>query len=275
MNMCAAKKDFCVMGVVNTTPDSFYDGGRYGAFDSAVMHAEQLIREGADILDFGGASSRPGAVQVDQQDELERVVPVIRKIASGYAIPVSIDTTWASVAEAALDAGATIVNDISAGRFDRNMVSLVAQRKCDVILMHSRKEPQTMQQEPFYSDVVNEVQQELLESVSLFLDAGVVSEKILLDPGIGFAKSADHNVALLHDIDKIVMLGYPVVLGTSRKNFIGKITGRDVDNRLYGSLGSIAGSFYKGVKIFRVHDVAATVDFFKVVSAIESLAAIP
>jgi dihydropteroate synthase len=263
-----SEKPFTIMGIVNVTPDSFFDGGLHFSKEKAIEYAEMLIAQGADILDFGGASSRPGAEDVCPEEEILRIVPVIEKIASRYNVPISIDTTWSSVARAAIDAGAFLVNDISAGRFDPKMVELVAEKKCAIILMHSRKTPKTMQTEPFYKDVITEVNDELLCSVQLFLNAGVKKELIFLDPGIGFAKTADHNITLLHKIEDIVNIGYPVVLGTSRKNFIGKITGKDVRDRLCGSLGSIAQAYLKGVKIFRVHDVDATNDFLKVLSIV-------
>lgn len=256
------------MGIVNITPDSFFDGGEHYSKEKAIEYAEMLIAQGADVLDFGGASSRPGAEDVSPEEEILRIVPVIEKIASRYSVTISIDTTWSSVARAAIDAGAVLVNDISAGRFDPKMADLIAEKKCAIVLMHSRKTPKTMQIEPFYQDVIAEVKNELLDSVQVFLNTGVKEEQILLDPGIGFAKTADHNIALLHKIEEIVSIGYPVVLGTSRKNFIGKITGKDVRDRLCGSLGSIASAYSKGVKIFRVHDVDATNDFLKVLSRI-------
>jgi dihydropteroate synthase len=263
-------KPFFIMGIVNATPDSFYDGGSYYSVDRAFEHAQQLIAEGADILDIGGASSRPGAVVVEPEVERERVVPVIKKIREiNRDIPVSVDTTWVSVAEAAVEAGATIINDISAGRFDNEMAAFVASADVDIILMHSRKEPQTMQIEPHYEDVVAEVKNEILASSNRFEAAGVKPGRIMIDPGIGFAKDTRDNVQILREIDVLVKTGYPVVLGTSRKRFIGTITGRDVRDRLYGTLGSIAGAFLSGVKIFRVHDVAATVDFLKVMSVVE------
>jgi dihydropteroate synthase len=263
-------KPFFVMGIVNATPDSFYDGGSYFSVDSAFEHAQQLIAEGADIIDIGGASSRPGAAVVEAEIECARVVPVIEKIREvNRGIPVSVDTTWASVAEAAVKAGATIINDISAGRFDNAMRAFVASADVDILLMHSRKDPQTMQIEPVYKDVVADVKNELLASVNGFEAAGVKPERIMIDPGIGFAKDTGQNIEILHNLDVFVKTGYPVVLGTSRKRFVGAITGRDVRDRLCGTLGSIAGAFLSGVKIFRVHDVAATVDFLKVMSAVE------
>lgn len=264
------EKPFYVMGIINATPDSFYDGGSYFSVDRAFEHAQQLIAEGADILDIGGASSRPGAAEVSPGQERERVVPVIKKIREiNPDILVSVDTTWVSVADAAVEAGATIINDISSGRFDKTMSAFVASADVDVILMHSRKDPQTMQIEPAYENVVADVKSELSSAVNSFEAAGVKRDRIMIDPGIGFAKNTMHNVALLGSIDVLVKTGYPVVLGTSRKRFVGAITGRDVKDRLCGTLGSIASAFLSGVKIFRVHDVAATVDFLKVMTTIE------
>ncbi len=264
------KKAFFLMGIVNVTPDSFSDGGEHYSTETAVLHAEKLIEQGADILDFGGASSRPGSQLVSPQEEIKRVIGAIEIIASRYKNPISIDTTWVEVAKAALDAGATWVNDISAGRFDRSMATFVAEKRCPVILMHSRNTPQIMQQNPQYNDLVSEVKNELLSSAQMFKEAGVDDSQILLDPGIGFAKTAEQNVSLLHNIEEIVKIGYPVVIGTSRKNFIGRITGKEAKNRVFGSLGSIASAFLKGAKIFRVHDVDATQDFLSVLSAIEN-----
>jgi dihydropteroate synthase len=256
------------MGIINVTPDSFYDGGRYHTVELAVKHAGELHDQGAVIIDIGGASSRPGADEVDPLEEARRVLPVIHAVAGNFSGPVSIDTTWSAVAEEALDAGASWVNDISAGRFDPGMIPLVARRRCKIILMHSRHTPKTMQLAPRYGDVVAEVTQELLDAAASFQKGGVSREQILLDPGIGFGKTVEHNLELIRRIDVIVSTGYPVVIGTSRKSFIGAVTGRDVDKRLYGTLGSVAVAWQKGVAIFRVHDVAATNDFLKVVTAI-------
>jgi dihydropteroate synthase len=262
---------FAIMGIVNVTPDSFYDGGKHWTADDAVRHGLQLRDEGADILDIGGASSRPGAAAVDRDEERRRILPVIERLAREFEGPISVDTTWADVAADALDAGAAWINDISAGRFDPKMVSVAAQRKCPVVLMHSRGTPETMQQNPIYNDVVTEVKDELLLSLKRFTDAGLDNEKIILDPGIGFAKTFEHNIALLRGLHQIVQCGYPVLIGTSRKSFIGKITGKSVNDRLFGTLGTLASAFIRGVKIFRVHDVAATRDFLSVLAAIESV----
>ena len=182
----------------------------------------------------------------------------------------SVDTTWSQVAEAALDSGATWINDISAGRFDSRIITLAAEKGCNVVLMHSRRTPQTMHLDPDYSDVVSEVKRELLEACGRFEEAGVSKEKIIIDPGIGFAKTAEHNLVLLRELRAFREMGYPVLVGTSRKSFIGHITGREPDERLFGTLGTVASAYLRGVRIFRVHDVKETGDFLKVFTSIEN-----
>ncbi len=263
-------KPFSLMGIVNITPDSFYDGGRYNSIDAAVEHALELVDQGADIIDIGGASSRPGAAQITSSEELHRILPVVEKLVHYFKGPVSVDTTWSEVAEALIDAGASWINDISAGRFDERLISLVARRGCTIVLMHSRGTPQTMQQSVSYENVTLEVRDELLESVAGFLKAGVKKEKIVIDPGIGFAKTARHNVELLQNVSEFLNTGYKVLIGTSRKSFIGMITGKEVEQRLCGTLGTVASSFMRGVRLFRVHDVRETADFLKVFSVIEN-----
>ena len=266
-------KPFAVMGIVNVTPDSFYDGGRYADTDAAVEHGIRLAEEGADVLDVGGASSRPGAHLVAPQEEAKRVVPVVSRLAKEFRGPISVDTTWSFVARQALKAGATWVNDISAGRCDPEMHSLSAQSGCTIVLMHSRGTPQTMQSRADYVNVVKEVKKELSATIDQFLAAGVSSKQIIIDPGIGFAKTGPQNVVLVQGLESFVKMGYPVLVGASRKSFIGHLTGRSVQERLYGSLGSVASAFLRGARIFRVHDVAATKDFLKVFSEIEEGAA--
>ena len=267
--MNVLKKEFSIMGIINVTPDSFYDGGRHDRTDLAVEHGLKLASEGTDILDVGGASTRPGARPVSQQEEAERVVPVVKRLAKEFSGPVSIDTTSSIIAAQALDAGASWVNDISAGRMDGAMARLAAGRGCTVVLMHSRGTPETMQSLTTYRDVAGDVLKELLASVDAFLAAGVDKEKIVIDPGIGFAKTAEQNLLLLKNLGLFVRTAFPVLVGTSRKSFIGHVTGRGADDRLYGTLGSVAAAYSRGVKIFRVHDVAAAVDFLKVLSAVE------
>ena len=263
-------KPFVVMGILNVTPDSFYDGGRYRELDAACAQAQKLIEEGADIIDIGGESTRPGSQQVSAEQEIERVIPVIKEIRKKSEIIISIDTTKSQVAKAALDAGANWINDISAGRFSPHMPSLAAKRACPVILMHSRKQPADMQVEPYYDNVLTEVRDELLQSIDNFIGQGVKKENILIDPGIGFAKRYEDNIALLNNLDTLSKLGYPVLIGTSRKSFLAKITGRGADERLAATLASIGIAYRRKAKVFRVHDVKETVDYLKVLTAAEN-----
>jgi dihydropteroate synthase len=259
-----------LMGIVNVTPDSFYDGGRYNTADAAVEQGIRLAAEGADILDVGGASSRPGAAPVSPEEDIRRVIPVIERLAEKFKGPISVDTTESRVARRAIEAGAGWINDISAGRHDPHMPLLAAESGCTAVLMHSRGTPETMQGLCRYGDVVAEVKQELLASVDVFIKAGVQRERIVIDPGIGFAKTAEQNVVLLRHLDAFVKTGFSVLVGTSRKSFIGRLTGREPDERLWGTLGSVAAAVVRGARIFRVHDVAATRDFLAVLSAIEN-----
>jgi dihydropteroate synthase len=267
MNVFA--QPFALMGIVNVTPDSFYDGGRFASPEKAVEHGLRLAEEGAAILDIGGASSRPGAQTISQEEETRRILPVIAGLAKKLSVPISVDTTRSSVARAAAAEGANWINDISAGRDDAGMKHFIAQSGCTVVLMHSRGTPQTMQQRTDYDDVVNEVKNDLTARADEFREAGVHRQKIVIDPGIGFAKTAPQNVALLHGCAAFVATGFPVLVGTSRKSFIGHITGRQVEDRLAGTLGSVAAAFVRGARLFRVHDVAATLDLLKVLNAIE------
>jgi len=262
-------RPWALMGIVNVTPDSFYDGGRYSSADAAVEHGILLASEGADILDIGGASSRPGARAVPPEEEAGRVVPVVRRLAREFKGPISIDTTHASVARRAIEAGATWINDISAGRGDPLMATLAARTGCTVVLMHLRGTPATMQTLCGYGDVVADVKRELMASVRVFLKAGVDKKRVVIDPGIGFAKTAGQNLALLRHLDVFVKTGHTVLVGTSRKSFIGICTGREAEDRLWGTLGAVGAAFVRGARIFRVHDVAAAKDFLKVFSAIE------
>lgn len=261
-------KPYGIMGIINVTPDSFYDGGRYKQTDQAVAQGKSLIEKGADILDIGGESSRPGALAVSLDEERQRIIPVIEQLRKYTDIPISVDTTKATLAKDALLAGATWINDISAGRFDQDMTSIVAEMKCPIVLMHSRQSPATMQQDPFYKDVTKEVVDELNACVAHFIDQGVSAENIILDPGIGFAKRFEDNLKILNELPRLVECGFPVLIGTSRKSFIGKILNKEVDDRLYGTLGSIAAAYQKGARLFRVHDVEETKHFLQVLTAI-------
>jgi dihydropteroate synthase len=257
-----------VMGVVNVTPDSFSDGGRYLDPAAAVAHGLELEAEGAAILDVGGESTRPGAGAVEASAELGRVLPVIDGLrAGGASAQISIDTSKAAVAAAALEAGATLVNDVTAFRGDPAMAGVVADRRADCCLMHMLGAPRTMQLDPHYEDVVSEVKAFLEERMTNAMAAGVDEERIMLDPGIGFGKTLAHNLELLRRLDEIVALGRPVVIGTSRKSFLGRITGRDVDDRLAGTIATNVIAYERGARVFRVHDVAAVYDALAVAAA--------
>lgn len=260
-----------VMGILNVTPDSFSDGGQFFSFESALERARQLIREGADIIDIGGESTRPGAEPVPQEEELRRVIPVIRAIRRESSIPISIDTYKARVAEAALEAGANIINDISALRFDPQMVKIVAQARVPVVLMHMQGEPRTMQQNPTYTDVVREIKEFLAERIAFARAHNI--EKIIIDPGIGFGKTVAHNIEILRRLGELKELGYPILIGTSRKSFIGKLGGTEenplpVHERLEGTIASNVIAVLNGAHIVRVHDVAAMKKALTIVDAV-------
>jgi dihydropteroate synthase len=259
---------FKIMGVVNVTPDSFSDGGLYLDAQTAVEHGLALASEGASILDIGGESTRPGAAPVPPATELERVLPVIEGLgAAGVGTTISIDTSKASVAEAALRAGASLVNDVTAFRGDPAMASLVASSGASCCLMHMLGEPRTMQRDPRYEDVVSDVKRFLEERVAFAVGEGVPEEKIMLDPGIGFGKTAEHNLELLRRLDELAAVGRPLVIGTSRKSFLGKITEREVDRRLPGTIATNLIAYLNGARVFRVHDVAPIADALKVAAA--------
>jgi dihydropteroate synthase len=262
------KPDFRIMGVINVTPDSFSDGGLYLETTAAVAHGLELEAEGAAILDIGGESTRPGAEPVDAEQECRRAIPVIEGlIEAGTRAQISIDTSKRVVAEAALNAGATLVNDVTAFRADPEMASLVAERGVDCCLMHMLGSPRTMQQDPHYDDVVNEVKAFLEERMAFAIAAGVLQEHIMLDPGIGFGKTADHNLELLRRLGELVTLGPPILIGTSRKSFLGKITGRELDQRLPGTIATNVLAYERGARVFRVHDVAPVHDALAVTAA--------
>lgn len=244
------------MGVLNVTPDSFSDGGRYATIDSAIARAQEMVAEGADLIDVGGETTRPGSQPVPAEEQIRRIEPVIRRIAT-LPVVISVDTTRSAVAKAALDAGAAVVNDISAGRDDPELLPLAAQRGCPVILMHMQGTPATMQAAPTYSDVVGEVASFLKDRVAVAVAAGVDRKRILVDPGIGFGKHLEHNLALLHrQRDWMDAVGLPAVIGTSRKGFIGKITGVErPEDRIFGTAATVAWAVANGAAVVRVHDV--------------------
>jgi dihydropteroate synthase len=254
------------MGIVNVTPDSFSDGGLFLDADAAIAHGRELLAEGADILDIGGESTRPGAEAVSADEELRRVIPVIEALAAGGA-RISIDTTKAAVARRALEAGASIVNDVAALRFDPELATVTAEAGAGCVLMHMLGEPRTMQVDPRYDEVVSDVKAFLGERLAFAVSQGIPEDKIWLDPGIGFGKTLEHNLELIARLDEIVAIGRPVVFGASRKSFLGKLTGRQVDERLAGTIATNIIAYERGARVFRVHDVAATADALKVAGA--------
>ncbi len=255
------------MGVLNVTPDSFSDGGEWFDHDAAVGRGRELIAQGAGIVDVGGESTRPGAEPVGEAEELARVVPVVEALAPA-GVPLSVDTSKATVARAALAAGASYVNDVTALRGDPGMAGLVADAGCDLCLMHMLGEPRTMQADPRYDDVVSDVKAFLEQRMAFAIATGVAEERIALDPGIGFGKTVAHNLELLRRLDELVSLGRPVVVGTSRKSFLARITGRDDPHqRVMGTVATNVLAYERGAEIFRVHDVAATRDALAVAAA--------
>jgi len=244
-----------IMGILNVTPDSFSDGGRFFDVEDALKQGITLAEEGADIIDVGGESTRPGADPVDTTEEIRRVVPVIEALSETIATPISVDTMKAEVAAAAIDAGAAIVNDVSAGRFDPAMLPLVAARDVPVVLMHMLGEPRTMQAAPGYDDVTGEIREFLRRRADVAREAGISPEKIVIDPGFGFGKTREHNLELLRNLDRFTDLGYAVMAGTSRKSFIGATLDLPVGERLEGTAATVALAVAGGAAIVRVHDV--------------------
>ncbi|MBJ7355151.1 MAG: dihydropteroate synthase [Thermoleophilaceae bacterium] len=267
-------RDFQIMGVVNVTPDSFFDGGAHDTPGPAAAHAATLIAEGADIVDIGGESTRPGAVEVSAAEEIARVVPTIAQIRAAHpSAPISIDTMKSEVAAAAIEAGATYVNDVSAFSADPELAGLAASAGVDCCLMHMRGEPRTMQDDPQYGDVVDDVRAYLESRMTFAIAEGVSESKIQLDPGIGFGKTLAHNLELLARLDEIVAIGRPVVIGVSRKSFISRIaqdagvSGVEVEDRLPGTIAANALALERGAQVFRVHDVRATAQGLAVAAA--------
>jgi len=249
-----------LMGILNTTPDSFSDGGKYILTDRAVEHGLQLVAEGADILDVGGESTRPGATPVSLDEELRRVIPVIERLAGLVKVPISIDTFKAEVAERAIRSGARIVNDISGLRFDERMVEVCVKNPCGVICMHIQGTPQTMQIGPHYHDVVTELCEDFVIRLQALEQAGIPRERIVIDPGVGFGKTAQHNLEILSNIARFRQLGRPVLIGHSRKRFLQKLLGEAIDERLFGTVGVSISLAQQHVDLLRIHDVAANRD---------------
>ncbi|MEN9725345.1 MAG: 7,8-dihydropteroate synthase [Pseudomonadota bacterium] len=255
-----------VMGIVNVTPDSFSDGGKFNTTEKAIEHALQLVEEGAEILDIGGESTRPGASPVPLDEELKRVIPVIEGL-RGVGVPLSIDTYKPQVMQAAITAGADIVNDVCALR-EPQALEIVAASQVGVCLMHMQGRPQTMQADPQYDDVVSEVREFLQDRLNAAEQAGIVRSRIVLDPGFGFGKRTAHNLTLLNHLNDIQALGLPLLIGLSRKSVLGQVVGSAVDERIHASIAASVVSVMKGANIVRVHDVKPTIDALKIVQAV-------
>ncbi len=264
------------MGILNVTPDSFFSASRAGAEDEALRVAERMVEDGADLIDVGGESTRPGSGYVTAEEELARIIPAIRSIRRRFSIPLSIDTRKAEVARAALDEGADIINDVSALRDDPALGILAAERKTPVVLMHMRGTPLSMQLAPFYTDTIAEIVDELRQRVAAAIDCGISEERILIDPGIGFGKRVEDNLLIVREIARFGALGLPIVVGASRKGFIGQVLRQDgqpipVEERLSGSLAVAALTAAAGADILRVHDVGETAQIVRIVHAVNSV----
>ncbi|WP_405120193.1 dihydropteroate synthase [Pseudomonas leptonychotis] len=258
-----------VMGILNVTPDSFSDGGRYGQRDAALRHAEAMLQAGATLIDVGGESTRPGARAVSSVEELERVAPVVEAIARELDVIISVDTSTPAVIRETARLGAGLINDVRSLQRD-GALDAVADSGLPVCLMHMRGEPTTMQQNPQYPDVVAEVREFLLERLTACAAVGIGAERVILDPGFGFAKTLEHNLSLFKHLQSLHVLGRPLLVGVSRKSMIGKVLGHEVGERLYGSLALAALALSKGAHILRVHDVAQTVDVVRMIAAVEA-----
>jgi dihydropteroate synthase len=264
-----------VMGIVNVTPDSFSDSGRHALAEAAITHGLELVRQGADLLDVGGESSRPGAPSVPVEEELRRVLPVVKELAARTSVPLSLDTCKAAVAEAGLAAGADVVNDITALRGDPAMAGVVAAHRAGLVLMHMQGTPQTMQLAPHYDNVLAEVRRFLEERLQAAAHAGIAAGQVVLDPGIGFGKTTEHNLELLARLDEFQSLGRPVCLGVSRKGFLGKVLGRPLHERLAGSLAAACHAVVRGAaQVIRAHDVAPTRDAVTLLAALREWAGV-
>ena len=257
-----------IMGILNVTPDSFSDGGSFSSFDKAVAHAERMVEEGADIIDIGGESTRPGAEIISEEEELKRVLPVIEYLAGRIQTPISIDTCKAAVARKALEAGAQILNDVSALRFDPDMVEVAAEFRCPLILMHMLGDPKVMQSDPHYDALIPEIISFLKKRIDVALAGGLDFEQIILDPGMGFGKTVEHNLEILKELAQLKTFGRPLLIGPSRKSTIGNILGTDVGDRLEGTAAAVTVSILNGAHIVRVHDVKEMARVAKMTDAI-------
>jgi len=258
------------MGILNITPDSFFDGGRYLDPDAACAQALRMVEEGADILDLGAQSTRPGALPVTEQEELERLLPVLKQVRKEVSIPLSIDTVGPEVARKCLESGADIINDVSGlKRSGPAMAKAVKEFGAGLVLMHSRGMPEAMQELTHYGDVVTDVMQELRESIRLAADAGIERERIVIDPGLGFAKAPEQNLEILKKISVFRELGFPVLVGPSQKSFVGKVTGREAKGRTFGTAACVAACVREGIQILRVHEVGAMRDVVLMTEAIK------
>lgn len=244
-----------IMGILNVTPDSFYDGGKYFDIEKAVKRGIEIEKEGADIIDIGGISTRPGSIPVDEEEEIKRVIPVIKILSKELKIPISCDTFRSKVAEKALENGAEIINDISAFSIDKNLFDVIKYSDCGYVLMHMKGTPETMQINPYYDDVCNEIYEFFKEKIKILQENGVDLERIVIDPGIGFGKRVCDNIEILKKLDTFKKFNRPILIGTSRKSFIGKLLNLEVEERLEPTIASCIYSYLKGASIFRVHDV--------------------
>ena len=263
-----------IMGVVNVTPDSFYDGGRYLDAEAAVAHAVRLVEDGADLLDIGAESTRPGADSVNEEEERRRVIPVVTAVAKAVTVPISIDTSKAAIAREALDAGAVLVNDVTALRGDSAMVDVVARSGAGIVLMHMHGTPRTMQQAPRYNDVVEEISVFFEERIHFAMTHGIVRRQIILDPGIGFGKLLVHNLTLLAQLRCFEIFECPLLVGVSQKAFLGQLLDRPVQERQWGTAAAVAMAVDRGAGILRVHDVRAMKDVVQVAAAISQRTAV-
>lgn len=259
-----------IMGIVNITPDSFSDGGRYFSSPAATAHAINLVAQGADLLDLGAESTRPGSAPVGEQEEIDRLLPVLNEVVKQTTVPISVDTMKSRVARLALDAGASIINDVTAMRFDPDMAAVVAASGAGIVLMHMQGMPATMQLSPSYDNVVSDVREFLSERIEAAENAGIVKSRIMLDPGFGFGKLQVHNLELLNQLAVFSQLGCPVLVGLSRKAFLGKMLDRPVTEREWGTAAAVALAVDRGAAIIRVHDVAGMRDVVRVAAAVRA-----